>query len=145
MADTTRILHHIAELYAKPKANQEFSDAVYEMEEKLNAHFDDYDKAFDGKLTANILKAVDDYWRFKNDKTRPTLALLMAMENSDVAKKESLEDTESEAGMRKRCINCMRNLYDKYGLSGAQHYWDAMLAKFEIPYPATDEIMQGLK
>lgn len=145
MADTQRILHHIAELYAKPRANQEFDLAVAEMEEKMSARFEEYDKAFQEKLTADVVKAIDDYWRYKSDKTRPTLAQLMAMENSDTSKKERSEiDPESEEGLKRRYIKCMWNLYDKFGLSGAQSYHRAMTNKFNIPYPATEEIMRSL-
>lgn len=145
MADTQQILHHIAELYAKPRANQEFDLAVAEMEEKMSARFDEYDKAFHDRLTADVVKAVDDYWRFKSDKNRPTLAQLLAMENSDTTKKERSDVAmSSDESMKKRYINCMWNLYDKFGLKGAQCYHNAMLNKFGIPYPATEEIMRSL-
>lgn len=92
MTDTAKILHHIAELYAKPRKDQSFNDAVLELEEKLNNRFDAYDEAFSAELTSNIIKAVDDYWRFKSDKTRPTIAQIMAMVNSDDEKEEKIFD-----------------------------------------------------
>lgn len=146
MADTQKILHHIAELYAKPRANQEFETAVFEMEEKMSARFDEYDKAFREKVTADVIKAIDDYWRYKNDKTRPTLAQLLAMENSDFEKASKQENyaKDSDEDLRRRYINCMWNLYDKWGLKGAQCYHNAMLNKYGIPYPATEEIMRSL-
>lgn len=145
MADTKQILHHIAELYAKPRKEQTLEDAVFEMEEKMLARYGEYNKAFEGKLTTDIIKAVDDYWRFKSDKTRPTLALILAMENSDVTKKERKEtDPESAEGMKRRYIKCMRELYDKYGLSGAQCYHRALLNTYDIPYPATEEIWEQI-
>ena len=115
------------------------------MEEKMSARFEDYDKAFKDKLTSDILKAVDDYWRYKSDKTRPTLAQMMAMENSDTTKKERAEiSMTTDESMKQRYITCMWNLYNKFGLKGAQCYHNAMLNKFGIPYPATEEIMRSL-
>ena len=146
MADTQRILHHIAELYAKPKSNQNFDIAVYEMEEKMSARFDEYDKAFSEKITADVIKAIDDYWRYKNDKTRPTLAQLMAMENSDFEKASKQDNyvKDSDEDLKRRCIKCMWNMHDKFGLEGAQSYWRALLNTYGIPYPATEEIMRSL-
>lgn len=89
MTDTVKILRHIAELYAKPRKDQPFDDAVLELEEKLNNRFDAYDEAFSVELTSNIIKAVDDFWRYKSDKNRPTIAQIMAMVNSDDKKTES--------------------------------------------------------
>ncbi|MBS4773110.1 MAG: hypothetical protein KHX55_02405 [Proteobacteria bacterium] len=86
MTDTARVLRHIAELYAKPRKNQSFDEAVFELEDKLNERFQSYDNAFGRELTANVLKAVDDFWRYKSDKSRPTVAQIMAMVNSDSSK-----------------------------------------------------------
>ena len=89
MTDTVKILRHIAELYAKPRKDQPFDDAVLELEEKLNNRFDAYDESFSVELTSNIIKAIDDFWRYKSDKNRPTIAQIMAMVNSDDKKTES--------------------------------------------------------
>ncbi|MBQ7659836.1 MAG: hypothetical protein IJS26_03735 [Alphaproteobacteria bacterium] len=145
MADTKRILHHIAELYAKPRANQEIDEAIFEMEEKLSARFAEYDKAFDGKITLDLIKAVDDYWRFKNDKTRPTLAQILALENSDVTKKErEFESDESQAGLKKRVINCMKNLYIDGGIEAAQAFHRALASKDGVPYPENIDVLKNL-
>lgn len=86
MANTQTVLRHIADLYAKPRKEQTAEDAKLEFEEKLNSHFDEYDKAFSQFFTANLIKAIDDFWRFKSDKIRPTLAQILAMANSDTSK-----------------------------------------------------------
>lgn len=146
MADTQQILHHIAELYAKPRANQEFETAVFEMEEKMSARFDEYDKVFGEKITADVIKAVDDYWRYKNDKTRPTVAQIVAMENSDFDKASKQDNyvKDSDADLKRRCIKSMWNMYDQFGLEGAQNYHKALLVTYGIPYPSTEEIMRSL-
>ena len=144
MADTKKVLHHIAELYAKPRANQDIDDAVFEMEEKLNARFVEYDKAFSDKMTVDLIKAIDDYWRFKNDKTRPTLAQILSMENADTTKKErDYGDGESPLGSRRRVIICMRNLFDEFGLEGSQIFHRGLIGKYGVPYPETkDDLMR---
>ena len=140
MADTKRVLQHIAELYAKPRANQDIDDAIREMEEKLNARFAEYDKAFSDKMTVDLLKAVDDYWRFKNDKTRPTLAQILSMENADTTKKDrEYGENESPFGSRRRVLICMRSLFDDFGLEAAQVYHNALTYKYGLPFPK-DEI-----
>ena len=129
MTDTAKILHHIAELYAKPRKDQSFDDAVLELEEKLNNRFDAYDEAFSAELTSNIIKAVDDYWRFKSDKTRPTIAQVMAMVNSD-DKKAGNEDPESLQGMRRRILKCADEVGDKYGAAARERYLKAARANW---------------
>ena len=135
MADTQRILHHIAELYAKPRVNQDLDSAVLEMEEKMSARFEDYDAAFADKLTADVIKAVDDYWRFKSDKTRPTLAQLLAMENADTTKKDRKDtDPESHDGMRMKIFKCADELGNKYG----KKVRDTYLKIGRLQYPNVD-------
>lgn len=138
MADTKRILRHIAELYAKPRANQDIDDAINEMEEKLSARYNEYDKAFEEKLTVNLIKAIDDYWRFKNDKTRPTLAQILSMENADITKKDRIDDLSSDDDRRK-IIALMKKLYYSVGLDGAQVFYDGLLNKHGAKYPETEE------
>lgn len=121
MTDTARVLHHIAELYAKPRKEQPFDDAVLELEEKLSNRFDAYDSAFAEELTANIIKAVDDFWRFKSDKARPTIAQIMAMVNSN-GQKAGDEDPENQQNMRARILKCADELGEKYGKSVRDKY-----------------------
>lgn len=111
MANTQMILKHIAELYAKPRKDQSFDDAILEYEEKLSNNFNDYDKAFTGISTAHLTKSIDDYWRFKSDKTRPTLAQILAMANS-VEEKESVEP---DADFKARVLKCAAELEDRWG------------------------------
>lgn len=78
MANTAAVLHHIAELYAKPKKDQKPEDAVREYEEKLNIRFEKYDEAFKDFYTADLIRSVSHYWRWSTDKTRPKLAEITA-------------------------------------------------------------------
>lgn len=120
MTDTAKVLHEIAKLYAKPKKDQSLNDAVMELEEALNGRFAEYDKAFQGMYTANLIKAVDDFWRFKSDKVRPTLAQILAMHESDTSKKSDTE--EENQSMRARILKCADELGDKYGKKARDTY-----------------------
>ncbi len=120
MTDTAKVLHEIAKLYAKPKKDQPLSDAVLELEEALSSRFDEYEKAFQGMYTANLIKAVDDFWRFKSDKVRPTLAQILAMHESDTSKKSNTE--EENQNMRARILKCADELGDKYGKKARDTY-----------------------
>jgi len=145
MADTKKVLRHIAELYAKPRANQDIEDAIVEMEEKMSARFADYDKAFADKMTVDLIKAIDDYWRFKNDKTRPTLAQIISMENADTTKKErDYSGFENPLGSRRRVIICMRNLFEELDLNAAQCFHMGLINKYGVPFPQTKEDLMAL-
>ncbi len=120
MTDTAKVLHEIAKLYAQPKKDQPLSDAVLEMEEKLNARFDDYNKAFQGMYTANLIKAVDDYWRYKSDKVRPTIAQIVAMHESDDKKK--IDESEEHQDLRRRILKCADEHGDKWGAVARERY-----------------------
>ncbi len=111
MANTGIVLHHLAELYAKPKTNQLQEAAICEYEEKLTGNFDSYDRAFSGIATAELVKAIDDYWRYKSDKQRPTVAQIMAMVNSTEHKAGGEMDEEFRARVEK----CAAELDDKWG------------------------------
>ena len=120
MTDTTAVLHHIAELYAKPRKDQDFDSAVFEYEEKLRHRFEDYDKAFGYTLTASLIKAVDDFWRYKSDKTRPTISQIMAMVNSDDDKVE--DEAENRENLRKRILRCAAEIEEKFGVKARNRY-----------------------
>ena len=138
MTDTTQVLHHIAELYAKNRKDQDFDSAVLEYEEKLNHRFDDYDKAFAGNLTDNIIKAVDDYWRYKSDKVRPTIAQIMAMANSDGDRVK--ENSESRANMRQRIEKCAAEIEDKFGVKARNRYIRGLIDAYGVELkPETEE------
>lgn len=122
MADTKAVLRHIAELYAKPKKDQSPEDAIREYEEKLNLRFEDYDNAFMEFYTADLIRSVDNFWRFKSDKTRPKLVEITAFLRAD-NKVETVEKPNVKAAPKCRYVSLeaeyMRknkdsNLYKNY-------------------------------
>ena len=51
---------------------------------------------------------------------------------------------EDDGNTRAKIIRCMQQLYDKYGISGAQHYHEALLSDYGVPYPANEEVWQKI-
>lgn len=51
---------------------------------------------------------------------------------------------DSDEDLKRRCIKCMQNMYDKFGLEGAQDYHRALINTYNIPYPENEEIMWSL-
>lgn len=105
MSDTKKILEHIAELYVKPKSDEDLDTAVSSAYEKLAANFEKYDEVFRQYLTADVIKAVDEYWRWKSDKVRPTLAQILGMlgSSNNVEKRDNAvfrADTRTERDIR---------------------------------------------
>ena len=97
MADTKRILEHLAELYAMPTNTKTAEEVAALNLEKLNANYAKYDEAFSPYLTLDILKSIDSYWKFKNDKIRPTLAQILAGLNAlDVEKEKPVVQVANE-------------------------------------------------
>lgn len=92
MADTKRILEHLAELYAIPTAAKTAEEVAALNLEKLNKNYDKYDEAFKPYMTVDVMKSIDEYWKFKNDKIRPTLAQILAGLNASGVEKEKPEE-----------------------------------------------------
>lgn len=96
MADTQQILRHLAELYAVPTATKTVDEVAQLNFEKLEANYDRYDEAFSAFMTADVMKAIGDFWKYKSDKVRPTLAQIIASLNSDGAEVQpKTEDVET--------------------------------------------------
>jgi len=95
MADTKKILEHLAELYATPTATKTADEVIVLNLEKLNLNFEKYDDAFKPYTTADVMKSIDEYWKFKNDKVRPTLAHILAGLNASGAEKDKEDDIQA--------------------------------------------------
>lgn len=93
MSDTTKILRRLAELYANPTKTVTYDQAVELCYQKLEARFDEYDKAFKDYYTKDVLTAIAKCWRFDSDKSRPKLAKIEAFLNSE-DKIEKIENSK---------------------------------------------------
>lgn len=79
MRKELEIIKHVIELY-----NGDTTDAAmanYELKNSEQVKM--YSAAFKEYDLSDVLKAIDDYWNFKNSKTKPTVAQILAVLNSN--------------------------------------------------------------
>lgn len=73
--NTLQILKHIEELYGTPSTIQKI-DTLERDQPTLYEAWTDAFKEYD---LADVLSAIDEYWVYKSDKTRPTVAKIKAL------------------------------------------------------------------
>lgn len=88
MEKELEILKHINELYVGDTTDEEIIRFAEKNTEKVAA----WKAAFAKYDLADVLQAVDEYWNFKNNKTSPRVAQILAILNS---KKEVEKDSFS--------------------------------------------------
>ena len=98
MQKTIEIIKHINDLYT----DNEFT---YEMAEtwciRNKERYTAWKEAFESYDTVDVLKAIDEYWRYTSNKTKPKVSQLLAMLNTSKAEKRvQLE----ESGVKYICI-----------------------------------------
>ncbi|MFV0627024.1 MAG: hypothetical protein ACK5N8_06730 [Alphaproteobacteria bacterium] len=91
--ETKKIIDHIIDLYGISG-----NDA-----EKMNNNISEYEKAFEGYSCKDVIKAVSEYWRWKSDKTRPSLSKILAMLESD--KDVEKDDFKPKSSTDKKSID----------------------------------------
>lgn len=96
-------------------------------------------EVLEGHTQPEILEALKEYRKNTEYNVAPNPAGL-----KKYLTKTSVVIPDSDEDLKRRCIKCMWNMHDKFGLEGAQSYWRALLNTYGIPYPATEEIMRGL-
>ena len=76
MEKTQEVLKHLFDLYNE----KEWSEKdILGWCEKNKERYKAWEKAFKDILLDDICHAIDNYWRFKSNKTQPTIAQLLAM------------------------------------------------------------------
>ena len=97
MQKTIEIIKHLNDLYT----DVEFT---YEMTQtwclKNVERFKAWKEAFDKYDTTDVLKAIDEYWRYSSIKTKPKVSQLLAMLNTNKAEKQ----TKTEEKAKYFCI-----------------------------------------
>lgn len=80
MSEKTRlIIKKVAELYSfcsEKKTAEEVTQVNYE---KLLDKEKEWEQAFDKYDTDDVIQAINNYWRYKSDKTRPSVAQILAI------------------------------------------------------------------
>lgn len=94
MTEKTRIIiKKVAELYSfgnERKTAEEVTQINYE---KLLDKEPEWEQAFDKYDTDDVVQAINNYWRYKSDKTRPSVAQLLALlqTEKDVTPKKEIK------------------------------------------------------
>lgn len=78
MEKELEILKHINELYVGDTTDEEIIRFAEKNTEKVAA----WDAAFKAYDLSDVLTAIDEYWNFKNNKTSPRVAQILAILNS---------------------------------------------------------------
>lgn len=108
------ILQHIEKLYSKDY------DEFYA--EKLAAKnpdmVDSWDEAFKEFDLLAVFEAIDDFWQFKNSKSRPNVAQITAILNAKKAAKDNSD-------IRNRILKCADEHGEKWGKAARERYLKA--------------------
>ena len=117
MENAQEILFHIDELYTENPSEEKIIRACQENPVRYQAWVD----AFKDYDLSDVLMAIDEYWEFKNSKTKPSVAQIKAKLNDRNA--EKIVETLSPAELAKgdfawermnadiEAGNCRNNLY----------------------------------
>lgn len=92
MEKAQEIIKHIFELYDNNEPTNE------DIEIWCGKNFERYlawKEAFDHYNTVDVLKAIDEYWRYTSNKTKPTVAKLLTMLNTNKAEKQSKKEFDN--------------------------------------------------
>ena len=86
MEKAQEIIKHIFELYLDDEPTD---DDILVWCEKNMERYRAYEEAFKDYDTIDVLKAIDEYWRYTSNKTKPTVAKLLTMLNTNKAEKQT--------------------------------------------------------
>ncbi len=79
MRKELEIIKHVIELYTGDTTDAAMANYELKNSEQVKM----YAAAFKEYDLSDVLKAIDDYWNFKNSKTKPTVAQILAVLNSN--------------------------------------------------------------
>lgn len=95
MEKTQEILKHIFDLYSD---NEHTEEDVIRWCEKNIERYNAYKLAFEDYDMLDVFRAIDGYWRYTSNKTKPTVAKLLAMLSTEkeVKKEQHYESTSGK-------------------------------------------------
>lgn len=93
-----RIIKKVAELYSFGNERKTVEEVTQINYEKLLDKEADWDKAFEEYEVDDVLKAVDNFWRYKSDKNRPSVAQILSFLNTEKEVKKIPHKEESVEG-----------------------------------------------
>lgn len=92
MEKTQEILKHLFDLYSDKENSEE---EILKWCEKNMERFAMWRDAFEKYDTIDVINALDEYWRYGSNKTKPTVAKILALLNTNkVIKQKTEEDTK---------------------------------------------------
>lgn len=83
MENTKKIIRKIAELYSngtEKKSSEEVAELKYE---QLMERASEWKAAFDKYDVDDVINAINTFWRYKSDKSRPSVSQILSMLQSD--------------------------------------------------------------
>lgn len=89
MEKTQEILKHLFDLYRDKEHSEE---SILNWCAKNLERYKAYESAFNNYDMLDVFKAIDEYWRYCNNKTIPTVAKLLAMLNTNKAETEKKQE-----------------------------------------------------
>ncbi len=113
MKKTQEILKHLFDLYEE---NENSKESIIRWCEKNMERYHMWEEAFAEYDMVDVFTALDNYWRFQNNKTKPTVAKILAMlnTNKEVEKEKPLDIADVkyfniESNLMSRDLNLGRN------------------------------------
>lgn len=95
MSGKTRdIMRKIAELYSFGTSKQSVEEVTEINYEKLLSKEAEWEKAFDEYDTHEVIEAIENFWAYSSDKSRPSVAQLKSLLNAKKIKKATKKEDE---------------------------------------------------
>lgn len=131
MEKAQEILFHIEELYTENPSEEKIIQACEKNQTRYQAWVD----AFNGYDLSDVLSAIDNFWEFKNSKTKPNVAQIKAILNAHKTEKTT-ETREGEFNALSPAIQRMESDIE----SGNCHH---LLPVYEeaVKYILTDKLI----
>ncbi len=114
MEKALEILQHIEKLYAKDYDDSYATKLSSKNPDMVNA----WNESFKNYDLLDVLAAIDDFWQFKNSKSRPNVAQIAAILTS-----KNVDTSDNTAsGLRTRILKCADEMGDKWGYAARERY-----------------------
>jgi hypothetical protein len=114
-----RIIRKVAELYSFGNERKTVEEVTQINYEKLLDKEEEWDKAFECYDISDVLQAVDNFWRYKSDKNRPSVSQILAFLSTE---KDVEKKVVNEGGVEVKNFNIETELFLRDKACGRQKY-----------------------
>lgn len=134
MEKAQEILFHIEELYTENPSEEKIIQAC----EKNPTRYQAWVDAFNGYDLSDVLSAIDNFWEFKNSKTKPNVAQIKAILNAHKTEKT----TETREGELKALSPAIQRMESDIESGNCHH----LLRVYEeaVKYILTDKLIEAI-